>query len=150
MQQMCDIIKIILEVIFLKMKTINDLTNLANGCKRVTKIRYKKGDIISNLIPNKNHFGLIVEGCADLIRYDLSGNRSIVERYYKGDIFGELLLLPHNVNELFVEAKTSVTVIFFSHDYIVNKCNDLLQQLKKSPGRKPSGRHRDGHLIGIC
>ena len=106
------------------MKTINDLTNLANGCKRVTKIRYKKGDIISNLIPNKNHFGLIVEGCADLIRYDLSGNRSIVERYYKGDIFGELLLLPHNVNELFVEAKTSVTVIFFSHDYIVNKCND--------------------------
>ena len=109
------------------MKNINDLTILANKCKKITKIKFKKGDIISNLVPNKNQFGLIIEGCADLIRYDISGNRSIVERYYKGDIFGELLLMPQNINELFVEAKTTVTILFISHEYITDKCNDLCQ-----------------------
>ena len=107
------------------MKSINDLTILANRCKKITKIKFKKGDIISNLIPNKNQFGLIIEGCADLIRYDISGNRSIVERYYKGDVFGELLLESHNINELFVEAKTTVTILFISHEYVTDKCDHL-------------------------
>ena len=105
------------------MKVIEDLILKYEKCQKIKKIKIKKGEIISNFIANRTQFGVIIDGCADLIRYDIDGNRTIVERLYKGDMFGEIFHLSHNVNELFVEAKTNVTILQLDYSNIINKCN---------------------------
>lgn len=109
----------------LQMKTIEDLISKYEKCSKIRKHKIKKGEIISNFIPNRTQFGVIIDGCADLIRYDIDGNRTIVERLYKGDMFGEIFHLFHSVNELFVEAKTNVVVLQLDYLNASEKCNSL-------------------------
>lgn len=62
-------------------------------------------------------------GEADLIRYDLNGNRTIVEHFSDNAIFGEIFYIVNTNNELFVEAKKHSTVLFFIYDDLQQKCN---------------------------
>lgn len=103
------------------MRGIEDLIRVSEKCKNMNKIRIKRGEIITNFIEKKTQFGVIIDGCADLVRYDINGDKVIIERMYRGDVYGELFHLSHNVNELFVEAKTGVSVLVFDYIDIDNK-----------------------------
>ena len=79
---------------------------------------------------------MLLSGEANLIRYDFNGNRTIVEHFSTGAIFGEIFYTVNTNNELFVEAKKNSTVMFFSYDNVENKCdtnctfhNKLIQTL---------------------
>ena len=57
-----------------------------------------------------------------MIRYDLNGNRTIVEHFSNNDIFGEIFYIVNTNNELFVEAKKTSTILFFIYDDLQSKC----------------------------
>lgn len=114
----------------------NFFKSFSKNCSKIQKKTFSKGQIITSYIAKRNQFCLLISGEADLIRYDLNGNRTIVEHFGSNDIFGEIFYTVTTNNELFVEAQRNCVVLFFSYDNIQNKCtencafhNTLLQAL---------------------
>ena len=75
---------------FQNCKTKKDLLKKSNNNYLYTKEK-----------PSLHH----INGEADLVRYDLNGNKSIIEHFTKNDIFGEAFIIVTTNNELSVEAK---------------------------------------------
>ncbi len=100
-------------------------------CKKVTTRSFKKNEIITTYIAKRKQLCLLTHGEADLIRYDFSGTKTIVEHYLSNNIFGEIFYNVTTNNELFVEAKTKCEVLFFDYDFIENKCTSNCSYHKK-------------------
>lgn len=95
------------------------------SCSNHQKKHFIKNEIITYFIKNRNQICLLLSGHADLVRYDLNGNKTIVEHFSGHDVFGEVFYNVNTNNELFVEAKTACTAVFFSYDSIYkNTCKN--------------------------
>lgn len=66
---------------------------------------------------------MLNSGVADLIRYDLKGNKSIVQRFKADDIFGEIFYNISTNSELMVVAKENCVVSFFEAEYLYHACD---------------------------
>ena len=100
------------------------IKNFENNCTKVTHKTFSKNQLITSYIKNRNQFCILLSGNADLVRYDLNGNRTIVEHFIKNDIFGEVFYSVTTNNELLVEARQKCEVLFYSYDDIHTKCNN--------------------------
>lgn len=100
---------------------IEALRNNSNYAKSLKKLKFKKGQIITNYINNRHQLCIIEKGTADLMRHDYNGNKIIVDRYYENELFGEVFYNITTNNELFVIAKEETVI--YELDY------KLLQQL---------------------
>lgn len=96
----------------------NDVNNVLNYFK-AKKTIYKKDSIIMTNIRNTNLISYIETGDAAIIRYEYSGNRTIVSHLTNGDIFGKFYTSDNN-NDLNITALTDVTIVNFDYDYIIN------------------------------
>ena len=70
----------------------------------------------------RNQLCILTSGNADLVRYDLNGNRTIVEHFSQYDAFGEVFYTVTTNNELLVEAREKCEVLFYIYDDIRQKC----------------------------
>lgn len=95
---------------------------LISKCKKIRMKKYKKGELITTYIANRTQIGIVIEGSADLIRYDLDGNKNIIDRFNTGNIYGELFHNRGNVNGLVIEAVTNVIIAQLEYNDIKNKC----------------------------
>ena len=95
---------------------------MENSCHRVQKKTFTKNEVITSYIQKRNQFCILVSGNADLVRYDLNGNRTIVEHFSKNDVFGEVFYTITINNELLVEAREKCEVLFYIYDDIHSKC----------------------------
>ena len=102
----------------------NYLKDFSATCKNVQKKSFKKSQTITTYIQKRNQVCIILEGEADLVRYDLNGNKSIIEHFTKNDILGEAFYIVTTNNELSVEAKKNCEVLFFNYDNIHQKCRN--------------------------
>lgn len=93
-------------------------------CKSVQKKSFKKNQTITTYIQKRNQICILMDGEADLVRYDLNGDKSIIEHFTKNDIFGEAFYIVTTNNELSVEAKKNCEVLFFNYDNINQKCRN--------------------------
>lgn len=98
------------------------LTEFATTCKNTQKKSFKKNQTITTYIQKRNQICILLNGEADLVRYDLNGNKSIIEHFIKNDAFGEAFYIVTTNNELSVEAKKNCEVLFFVYDNIYHKC----------------------------
>ena len=98
------------------------IKNFENNCNKVQKKTFSKNEVITTYIEKRNQFCILISGTADLVRYDLNGNRTIVEHFSKNDIFGEVFYLVTTNNELLVEAKEKCEVLIYSYNDIHKKC----------------------------
>ena len=98
------------------------IRNFENNCNKVQKKTFSKNEVITTYIEKRNQFCILISGTADLVRYDLNGNRTIVEHFSKNDIFGEVFYLVTTNNELLVEAKEKCEVLIYSYNDIHTKC----------------------------
>ena len=96
--------------------------DLEKGCTKIIKKTFSKNDIITNFIQKRNQLCILIDGNADLVRYDIDGNKSIIEHFSKHDVFGEVFYNVSINNELFVEAKKKCTVLFYNYDDIYTTC----------------------------
>ena len=100
------------------------LKNFSCTCKSVQKKLFKKNQTITTYIQKRNQICILMDGEADLVRYDLNGDKSIIEHFTKNDIFGEAFYIVTTNNELSVEAKKNCEVLFFNYDNINQKCRN--------------------------
>ena len=98
------------------------LDDFQNSCQKVQKKTFSKNEVITTYIKNRNQFCILLSGDADLVRYDLNGNRTIVEHLSKNDIFGEVFYTVTTNNELLVEARSDCEVLIYIYDHIHSKC----------------------------
>lgn len=103
-----------------------DVAELANNiscnCVKVQKKTFSSGSIITTYMEKRKQICILLSGKADLIRYDLKGNKDIIERFNQNDIFGEVFHLVNTNNELFVKATKNCEVLLFSYDDLRIKC----------------------------
>ena len=84
---------------------VSDLVdNVLENCVKTQRKFFKKGDVITNYMEKRKQICILISGEADLIRYDLNGNKNIIENYNEGSIFGEAFYPVNTNNELFVQA----------------------------------------------
>ena len=93
-----------------------------HSCQKVQKKIFGKGETITSYIEKRNQFCILLSGNADLVRYDLNGNKTIVEHFSRNNIFGEVFYTVTTNNELLVEARETCEVLFFIYDDIYKKC----------------------------
>lgn len=104
---------------------INDfIKDFKCSCHKVQQKTFEKNEVITSYIRKRNQFCILISGNADLVRYDLNGNRTIVEHFSENDIFGEVFYNITTNNELSVEAKTKCEVLFYIYDDIHSKCRN--------------------------
>ena len=104
--------------------TDNFLKDFASTCKNVQKKSFKKNQTITTYIQKRNQICIILSGEADLVRYDMNGDKTIIEHFTKNDIFGETLYIVIINNELNVEKKKGCEVLFFNYNNIHQKCRN--------------------------
>lgn len=99
------------------------LYNFSKNCNKVQKKTFLKKEVITTYIQKRNQLCILLSGNADLVRYDLNGNRTIVEHLSQNALFGEVFYKVTTNNELLVESRTNCEVLFYIYDDIKNKCN---------------------------
>ena len=72
-----------------------------------------------------------MSGNADLVRYDINGNRIVTERFSANSIFGEIFYDINTNSEFIVEAKEKCKVLMFLYDDISVKCKSNCSFHKK-------------------
>lgn len=100
------------------------INQFANNCCKVQKKTFEKNEVITTYIEKRNQFCILAHGNADLVRYDLNGNRTIVEHFTDTDIFGEVFYDVTLNNELLVEAREKCEVLFYAYNNIHTKCKN--------------------------
>ena len=102
----------------------NFILDFSNWCQKKQKKIFSKNEVVTTYIKNRNQLCILLDGNADLVRYDLNGNRTIVEHFSKNALFGEVFYTITTNNELLVEAKSNCTVLFYIYDDIFHKCRN--------------------------
>ncbi len=102
----------------------NFISDFSATCNKVQCKTFSKGEIITTYIQKRNQLCILTSGTADLVRYDLNGNRTIVEHFSKNALFGEVFYNVTTNNELLVEAKSNCTVLFYVYDDMFQKCKN--------------------------
>lgn len=98
------------------------IKNIQENCSKIRKKHFKKNETITSYIQKRNQICIMINGKADLIRYDLNGNQDIVDKFTDNDIFGEAFYPVHTNNELTVVATSACDVLFLLHDDLYKKC----------------------------
>ena len=57
-----------------------------------------------------------------MLRYDFNGNQTIVEKFNKYDVFGEIFYRINISNELFVKAREKSKILMFNYEMFEKKC----------------------------
>ena len=98
------------------------INNFSNECTKAQVKTFEKGEIITTYLVNRNQLCFLIDGQADLIRYESNGTQSIIEHLSNNDLFGEIFYQLTTNNELFVLAKKKTSVLFYSYDNFHKKC----------------------------
>ena len=102
----------------------NFVENFKHSCTKVQIRKFIKNETVTTYIEKRNQICIILSGEADLVRYDMNGDKTIIEHFTKNDIFGEALYIVTTNNELSVEAKKGCEVLFFNYNNIHQKCRN--------------------------
>lgn len=100
----------------------NLVDDISSNCIRIQRKSFKKDDTITTYIEKRKQICILLSGNADLIRYDLNGNKDIIDSFSANDIFGEAFYPVNTNNELFVVATKDCEVLLFLYDDIRTKC----------------------------
>ena len=104
------------------MDVLDTIKDISCNCIKMQRKTFNKGSIITTYIEKRKQICILLSGKADLIRYDLNGNKDIIESFITNDIFGEAFYPVHTNHELFVLAMDKCEVLLFLYDDIHEKC----------------------------
>ncbi len=82
------------------------------------KMTFNKDATIITNINNINLIGILLEGSANIVRYEANGNRNITEKLNKDDLFGEIFTSDRS-NEISVIATSYCEVLFIDYNKLI-------------------------------
>lgn len=89
-------------------------------CFDAKKMNFKKDrTIISNII-NTKIIGVILNGNANMLRYDYNGNRTIIEKLGINSVFGEVFSRLNG--DVSVIATSDCEVLFIDYNRLIERC----------------------------
>lgn len=112
--------------------------NFSKECSKTQIKEFHRGETITTYLVNRNQLCILLLGSADLVRYDINGNRIVTERFSKDSLFGEIFYDINTNSEFIVEAKSKCKVLFFLYDDINEKCKSNCSYHKKLVSSMPS------------
>lgn len=92
------------------------------NCSKVQIKEFLKGETVTTYIEKRNQLCILINGEADLVRYDFYGQKTIIGHFSETDTFGEVFYPANTNNELFVVAKNKCKVLFYTYDNLEQKC----------------------------
>ena len=98
------------------------IKDFSTNCSKVQIKDFIKNETITTYIEKRNQFCILIDGEADLVRYDFYGQKTIIGHFDKFDTFGEVFYPTNTNNELFVSAKKNCKVLFYTYDNLDYKC----------------------------
>ena len=93
------------------------------GCIGYHVREYAKGEIIAFEEETINHVGVVMEGAVDMVKEDVWGNRTMLLRSYREDIFGETFACGEDsLSVVTFAAAQDCKVLFLSFCRVMHTC----------------------------
>ena len=83
------------------------------NCMKAKIVQYRSGDVIVSVDNKLNDIYIVLDGIVEISRNNINGNKIIMNKVYKGEIFGEMIALS-NINEPYITINTLVPSIILS------------------------------------
>jgi CRP-like cAMP-binding protein len=106
-------------------KDINEVEiNTMLKCLNAHKKSYKKNEIILMAGQSVTEVGIVLSGCVQIMREDISGNRTILARFEKGNLFTEAFVCS-NIKTLpiTVSSISESVILFVDYHRIITTCS---------------------------
>ena len=93
------------------------------GCIGYHVREFQKGDVIAFEEENINHVGVVMDGAVDMVKEDVWGNRTMLLRSYREDIFGETFACGEDsLSVVTFVAAQDCKVLFLSFCRVMHTC----------------------------
>lgn len=133
----------------------DELKNILN-CLQPSIKSYKKKDIITIEKEELKGIGIILEGAVIVGKETLAGDRVIMSRLGKGELFGEIAAFSADGWTATVVADTDCTILFFPPQHIVGVCHrmcaghkKLIQNMLQIVARKALGLNKKVEILSL-
>ena len=105
-----------------------DERNAMLGCIGYHIGTFKKGDIVAFEGDNLKHIGIIISGAVDMVKEDLWGNKTMLVRMRKDELFGETFACgSDNVSVVTFLVSEDAKVLFLPFDRVMHSCTMACQ-----------------------
>ena len=89
---------------------------------------FKKGDIVSFEGDNLKHVGIVISGAVDMVKEDLWGNKTMLVRMRKDELFGETFACgSDNLSVVTFLVSEDAKVLFMPFDRVMHSCTMACQ-----------------------
>ena len=118
---MMDLMERINSPLFAGIKTEDRRTML--GCIGYHMGTFKKGDIVAFEGENLKHIGIVLSGSVDMIKEDLWGNKTMLVRMRKDELFGETFACGEdNLSVVTFMVAEDARILFMPFDRVMHSC----------------------------
>lgn len=94
------------------------------GCVGYHVGSYRKGDIVAFEAENIRHIGILLSGSVDMIKEDLWGNKTMLVRSHKDDMFGETFACGEdNLSVVAFVVSEDAKILFLPFDRVMHSCS---------------------------
>ena len=84
---------------------------------------FRKGDIVAFEEENMKHIGIILSGSVDMVKEDLWGNKTMLVRMRKSDLFGETFACGEdNLSLVSFMVSGDAQILFLPFDRVMRSC----------------------------
>jgi len=89
---------------------------------------FRKGEIVAFEEENIKHIGIIMRGCVDMVKEDLWGNRTMLVRMRRDELFGETFACgSDNLSVVTFLVSEDSEILFIPFDRVMHSCTMACQ-----------------------
>ncbi len=108
---------------------------------------FQKGDIVAFEEETIKHIGILLSGAVDMVKEDLWGNKTMLVRIHKGNVFGETFACGEdNLSVVTFVVSEDAKIIFMPFDRVMHSCTmacNFHHQLMENMVRVIANKNRD-------
>ena len=95
------------------------------GCFGYYLGSFQKGETVAMEGTYIRHIGVVLSGCVDMVKEDIWGNRTLLVRSKKDDVFGESFACGvDKMSDVRFYASEDASVLFMSFDKVMHNCQN--------------------------
>ena len=109
---------------------------------------FKKGDIVAFEEESIKHIGIIISGAVDMVKEDLWGNKTMLVRMRKDELFGETFACgSDNLSVVTFLVSEDARILFMPFDRVMHSCTMACVFHNRLIGLAAQGIKRKFHLL---
>ena len=117
------------------------------GCIGYHISRFRKGEIIAFEEENIKHVGIVLSGAVDMVKEDLWGNKTMLVRMRRNELFGETFACGEdNMSVVNFVVAEEARILFLPFERVMNSCTNSCafhHQLIENMVRLIANKNRD-------